>query len=158
MKNVLTGIVWGAAFYALISLGSWAAGCNDTKTVTKTVRHVDTLVQVVTRPVTVTQTKWKTIQLVQHDTLRTVEYVPCIDSAFVVQADEIHTQTKDTINISYRHPEAKFSVVFRPRPDTLQTVNIVDTLHVRDNSPNLLHVALSVLIGVGIGAIARGQK
>lgn len=92
--------------------------------------QADTITRVVTRPVTIRDTvRVKSVMVKYKDTTYFVERpikIPCGDTAFIAQSDSVITTTKDTVNMafSYNKGYGHFSLVFKPRPDTLQTITV----------------------------------
>lgn len=102
-------------------------GCNKPQ---YRVSKTDTVTKVVTRPVTIRDTvRVKSVMVKYKDTTYFVERpvkIPCGDTAFIAQSDSVITTTKDTVNMafSYNKGYGHFSLVFKPRPDTLQTITV----------------------------------
>lgn len=98
----------------------------------KALQNRDTLkiVQVIERPVTIRDSvHTKSIMIKTSDTTYFVDKpvsIPCGDTSFVAQSDSVITNTKDTINMAFAYANRKgyFSVVFKPRPDSIITVQL----------------------------------
>jgi hypothetical protein len=102
-------------------------GCNAPQG-TKHTR--DTVTAVITRPVTVRDTvRVKSVMVKHKDTTYFIERpvnIPCGDTSFIAQADSVITSTMDTVNMAfaYNKGKANFSLVFKPRPDSVQTITV----------------------------------
>lgn len=98
----------------------------------KALHHRDTvkIVQVIERPVTIRDSvHTKSILIKTHDTTYFIDKpvsIPCGDTSFVAQSDSVITATKDTINMAFAYANRKgyFSLVFKPRPDSIITVQL----------------------------------
>lgn len=94
--------------------------------------HRDTvkIVQVIERPVTIRDSvHTKSVLIKHHDTTYFVDKpveIPCGDTSFVAQSDSVITNTQDTINMAFAYANRKgyFSLVFKPRPDSIITVQL----------------------------------
>lgn len=94
--------------------------------------HRDTvkIVQVIERPVTIRDSvHTKSVMIKTSDTTYFVDKpveIPCGDTSFVAQSDSVITNTQDTINMAFAYANRKgyFSVVFKPRPDSIITVQL----------------------------------
>lgn len=117
----------GATVGLLIAIVTMFRDCNKP---TFTKGKPDTVTKVVTRPVTIRDTvRVKSVMVKYKDTTYFVERpvkIPCGDTAFIAQSDSVITTTKDTVNMafSYNKGYGHFSLVFKPRPDTLQTITV----------------------------------
>lgn len=98
----------------------------------KASHHRDTvkIVKVIERPVTIRDSvHTKSITIKTHDTTYFIDKpvsIPCGDTSFVAQSDSVITATKDTINMAFTYAARKgyFSLVFKPRPDSIITVQL----------------------------------
>ena len=98
----------------------------------KAAKHRDTLkiVQVIERPVTIRDSvHTKSVLIKHHDTTYFIDKpieIPCGDTSFVAQSDSVITNTRDTINMAFAYANRKgyFSLVFKPRPDSIITVQL----------------------------------
>lgn len=98
----------------------------------KASHHRDTvkIVQVIERPVTIRDSvHTKSVTIKTHDTTYFIDKpvsIPCGDTSFVAQSDSVITATKDTINMAFAYANRKgyFSLVFKPRPDSIITVQL----------------------------------
>lgn len=98
----------------------------------KASHHRDTvkIVKVIERPVTIRDSvHTKSITIKTHDTTYFIDKpvsIPCGDTSFVAQSDSVITATKDTINMAFAYAARKgyFSLVFKPRPDSIITVQL----------------------------------
>lgn len=94
--------------------------------------HRDTvkIVQVIERPVTIRDSvHTKSVMIKTSDTTYFIDKpvdIPCGDTSFVAQSDSVITDTRDTINMAFAYANRKghFSLVFRPRPDSIITVQL----------------------------------
>lgn len=90
--------------------------------------HTDT----VTRDSIVYRDRWhtRTVSVVRYDTTR-----PVIESYPYTRQASATTQTDDTIDVTYHHPEGLFDIGFRPAPDTVRTVTITrdSVIGIQDN-------------------------
>ena len=88
------------------------------------------IVQVIERPVTIRDSvHTKSVMIKHSDTTYFIDKpieIPCGDTAFVAQSDSVITATKDTINMAFTYAARKgyFSLVFKPRPDSIITVQL----------------------------------
>lgn len=129
-------------------------GCNR-----PAVRYdkVDTITRVMTRPVTIRDTiRVKSVMVKYKDTAYFIERpvnIPCNDTAFIAQSDSVITDTKDTVNMafSYNNGLGHFSLVFRPRPDSIQTV----TVPVIQERTSWEWLAPVFIIGVALGLMTK---
>lgn len=137
--------------------------CNE-KTI-KTLTKKDTVTQYVTkeRPVFIKgDVKIKKILVPSVDTIRITQTIPC-DTAFIVQADSVITSTKDTINIAFAHfpkwtgKKSEFSVVFKPRPDSIimQTVNV--PYEVQSSDYSLAWIVSAFVTGIAVGILGTSK-
>lgn len=98
----------------------------------KASHHRDTvkIVKVIERPVTIRDSvHTKSITIKTHDTTYFIDKpvsIPCGDTSFVAQSDSVITNTRDTINMAFTYAARKgyFSLVFKPRPDSIITVQL----------------------------------
>ena len=88
------------------------------------------IVQVIERPVTIRDSvHTKSVMIKHSDTTYFIDKpveIPCGDTAFVAQSDSVITATKDTMNMAFAYANRKgyFSLVFKPRPDSIITVQL----------------------------------
>lgn len=88
------------------------------------------IVQVIERPVTIRDSvHTKSVMIKHSDTTYFIDKpveIPCGDTSFVAQSDSVITATKDTINMAFAYANRKgyFSLVFKPRPDSIITVQL----------------------------------
>ena len=151
-RNFIACFMW-ALLMLLIGL-SFGHSCNkgyggksDTSVVTKLVE----------RPVYIKDTiKVKSIQLKYKDYFHTDTVdIPCNDTNFIAQADSVITSTNDTINMAFNYTNRRgyFSLVYRPRPDSIQVKTITVPVEEKQNYGYLvgtfgLGLVLGVLAGV----------
>lgn len=89
-----------------------------------------TKVTIIERPVTIRDSvHTKSVLVKTHDTTYFIDKpvsIPCGDTSFVAQSDSVITATKDTINMAFAYANRKgyFSLVFKPRPDSIITVQL----------------------------------
>jgi hypothetical protein len=120
-------------------------------------RMTDTVtkVQVIERPVTIRDSvHTKSVTIKTKDTIyfldRPVE-IPCGDTAFIAQSDSVITATQDTINMAFAYANRKghFSLVYRPRPDSIKVVTL-PTQVVTENNWSWVIGALGIGLGLGV--------
>lgn len=125
---------------------------------TDTVKNV----QIVTRPVYISDTiKIKSVAWKTRDSIIFVkDSIPCGDTSFIAQSDSVLLPTGDTLNLAFNYLEKKgsFSVVYRPRPDSIITKIVNVPIH-QETSGDLGYVfgAFGVGVLVGIGIILSGR-
>lgn len=140
----------GATVGLLIAIVTMFRDCNKP---TFTKAKADTVTQIVTRPVTIRDTiRVKSVMVKYKDTAYFIErpiQIPCEDTAFIAQSDSVITETKDTVNMafSYNNGFGHFSLVFKPRPDSIQTV----TVSVVEKQTTWEWLAPVFIIGLGLG-------
>lgn len=140
----------GATVGLLIAIVTMFRDCNKP---TFTKGKADTVTQIVTRPVTIRDTiRVKSVMVKYKDTAYFIErpiQIPCEDTAFIAQSDSVITDTKDTVNMafSYNNGFGHFSLVFKPRPDSIQTV----TVSVVEKQTAWEWLAPVFIIGLGLG-------
>jgi hypothetical protein len=114
----------------------------------------DTVTNIVARPVTIRDTiKTKSVMVKYKDTTYFIERpieIPCKDTAFIAQADSVITLTKDTINMAfnYRDGLGHFSLVFKPRPDSIQTITVPVEKQVSDYTWLPVTFVVGALVGI----------
>ncbi len=114
--------------------------------------------KIIERPVFIRDTiKIKSVAWKFKDSLIYVETgeLPCNDTSFIAQADSVITNTGDTLNLAFSYHDRKgnFSLVFKPRPDSV----LIKTIEIPITEPNKLSdfgallgtFGLGLLIGVG---------
>ena len=125
-------------------------GCNKG---TLQMAKPDTITRVIERPITIVDTiKTKSVLIQYKDSIYFVDkpvLIPCKDTAFIAQADSVITKTKDTINMAfnYRNGYGHFSLVFKPRPDSVQTI----TVPIEKQTTNYEWMPAAFLTGLLIG-------
>lgn len=150
-----TCLAWCAFTLILgIILGS---SCNEPTPVTMFNNDTTTQVQIVERPVYISDTiKVKSVQLKYKDYFYTdTVNIPCNDTNFIAQADSIITPTSDTINMAFNYANRKgfFSLVYRPRPDSIQVQTITIPVEAKQNYGFLVGTfGLGLVLGVVAGA------
>ena len=148
-------LAWCALTLILgIFLGS---SCHESASVTMFNNDTTTQVQIVERPVYISDTiRVKSIQLKYKDYFYTdTVNIPCNDTNFIAQADSIITPTSDTINMAFNYANRKgfFSLVYRPRPDSIQVQTITVPVEAKQNYGFLVGTfGLGLVLGVVAGA------
>lgn len=163
-KNI--GTTQAIVSFAMISaLLFWILDYTSCGVPTKTQRiTTDTIsqVRIVERPVYISDTiRIKSVSWRTRDSIIFVkDEVPCGDTSFIAQADSVLLPTGDTLNLAFNYWERKgsFSVVYRPRPDSIVT----RTVHIpvmQETKSNLEYIfgAFGVGILVGIGAMLSNR-
>jgi hypothetical protein len=141
----------GATVGLLIAIVTMFRDCNKP---TFTKGKADTVTQIVTRPVTIRDTiRVKSVMVKYKDTAYFIErpiQIPCEDTAFIAQADSVITLTKDTINMAfnYRDGLGHFSLVFKPRPDSIQTITVPVEKQVSDYTWLPVTFVVGALVGI----------
>lgn len=126
-------------------------GRNGAKRLTDTI----TTVTVLERPVTIRDSvHTKSVTIRNRDTVYFIDKpvnIPCGDTAFVAQADSVITATQDTINMafSYANKQGFFSLVYRPRPDSIKVVQLPTVI---ESKTEWGWVLGALGIGLGLGA------
>jgi hypothetical protein len=151
-RDFLACVMW-ALLMLLIGL-SFGHSCNkgsgaksDTSIVTR----------IVERPVYIKDTiKVKSVQLKYKDYFHTDTLdIPCNDTNFIAQADSVITSTNDTINMAFNYTNRRgyFSLVYRPRPDSIQVQTITIPIEAKQNYGFLVgSFGLGLVLGVVSGA------
>lgn len=148
-------LAWCALTLILgIFLGS---SCHESASVTMFNNDTTNQVQIVERPVYISDTiKVKSVQLKYKDYFYTdTVNIPCNDTNFIAQADSIITPTSDTINMAFNYANRKgfFSLVYRPRPDSIQVQTITVPVEAKQNYGFLVGTfGLGLVLGVVAGA------
>jgi len=151
-RNFIACFMW-ALLMLLIGLSfghscnKGSGGKNDTSVVTKLVE----------RPVYIKDTiKVKSVQLKYKDYFHTDTVdIPCNDTNFIAQADSVITSTNDTINMAFNYTNRRgyFSLVYRPRPDSIQVKTITVPVEEKQNYGYLCGAfGLGLVLGVLGGA------
>ena len=140
----------GITFGLLIAIACFFRDCNKPQIKWN---KADTVTKIVTRPVTIRDTvRVKSLMVKYKDTAYFVERpiaIPCGDTVFIAQSDSVITTTKDTVNMafSYNRGFGHFSLVFKPRPDSIQTI----TVPVVEKQTPWEWLAPVFIIGLGLG-------
>ena len=119
-----------------------------------------TKVTIIERPVTIRDSvHTKSVLIKTHDTTYFIDKpvsIPCGDTSFVAQSDSVITATKDTINMAFAYANRKgyFSLVFKPRPDSIITVQ----LPVVKTETKTEWAWLLGLFGLGLGIGSYGSR
>ena len=150
-NDVLNAMVILAVLLIIGFVSGLQMGKSGAKRVTDTI----TTVQILERPVTIRDSiHTKSVTIRNRDTVyyleRPVE-IPCGDTAFIAQADSVITATKDTINMafSYANKQGYFSLVYRPRPDSIKVVQL-PTVVEKETEWGWVLGALGIGIGFGV--------
>jgi hypothetical protein len=115
---------------AVLLIIGFVSGLHIGKTSQKRVTDTITQVQLIERPVTIRDSvHTKSVTIKTKDTIYFLDkpvIIPCGDTAFVAQSDSVITATRDTINMAFAYANRKgyFSLVFKPRPDSIITVQL----------------------------------
>ena len=150
-------LAWCALTLILgIFLGS---SCHEPAPVTMFNNDTTTQVRIVERPVYISDTiKVKSVQLKYKDYFFTdTVNIPCNDTNFIAQADSIITPTSDTINMAFNYANRKgfFSLVYRPRPDSIK----IETIKIPIEQPtNYGFLAGTFGFGLFLGLLAGVSK
>jgi hypothetical protein len=155
MKSMTTTVlIIGLLCVALgLAIGS---GCQDK--IIEYKRDIDTVVKVKTveRPVFVKpEVKIKTILVPVQDTLLVSKLIPC-DTQFIAQADSVITTTKDTLHVSFTHNprnNSYFSILFRPRPDSIITKAVEIPVETIKTTTDLGWLVSAFTIGLAVGVL-----
>lgn len=140
----------------LLLIGGFCFGVNFMQSRMKPLIDTVRTVQVIERPVTVRDSvHTKSIMIKTSDTVYFVDKpisIPCGDTAFVAQSDSVITSTRDTINMAFNYAAKKgyFSLVFKPRPDSIITVQLPA---VKETKTEWGWVLGALGVGFGLGAI-----
>ena len=111
--------------------------CNKTPLTKLSKQDTTYKVKIVERPVYIKDTiKVKSVLWKYSDTTIFVEKeIPCNDTSFVVQADSVLLPSGDTLNMAFSYAERRgnFSLVFKPRPDSIITKTILQQVPTDDH-------------------------
>lgn len=111
---------WGLALALLCGVVGYLLGWRGGSTGLVVQERVDTVVQVVERPVIRYRVRPTRVVVVDTVQVPSPAYVACHDT--VVR--------RDTVSVCYAHPERLFSVVIRQAPDSVRLVERVVTVTV----------------------------
>lgn len=115
----ITGIIIANVFHA----------CQEQKYTTGYKNDTLIKVNIVERPVYIKDTvKIKSVMWKYKDTTIFVEEdLPCNDTSFIAQADSVLLPSGDTLNMAFSYADRRgnFSLVFKPRPDSIITKTIL---------------------------------
>lgn len=120
-------------------------------------RMTDTVtkVTVIERPVTIRDSvHTKSVTIKTKDTIYFLEKpieIPCGDTAFIAQSDSVITATQDTINMAFAYANRKghFSLVYRPRPDSIKVITLPTEIRTENNWSWVIG-ALGIGLGLGV--------
>ena len=114
-----------------------------------------TKVTVIERPVTIRDSvHTKSVTIKTKDTIYFLEKpieIPCGDTAFIAQSDSVITATQDTINMAFAYANRKghFSLVYRPRPDSIKVVTLPTQIE-KQTEWSWVVGALGIGLGLGV--------
>jgi hypothetical protein len=149
-RNFLACFMW-SSLMLLIGL-SYGYSCNKLNIQTDT----SIVTKLVERPVFIKDTlRVKSIQLKYKDYFHTdTVNIPCNDTSFIAQADSVITPTNDTINMAFNYTNRRgyFSLVYKPRPDSIQIKTITLPVEERQNYGYLVGTfGLGLVLGIMSG-------
>ena len=140
---------------AVLLVIGFVSGLHVGRTSQKRVTDTITRVEVLERPVTIRDSvHTKSVTIKTKDTIYFLDkpvIIPCGDTAFVAQSDSVITATRDTINMAFAYANRKghFSLVYRPRPDSIKVVTL-PTEVVTENNWSWVIGALGIGLGLGV--------
>jgi hypothetical protein len=140
---------------AVLLIIGFVSGLHVGRTSQKRVTDTITRVEVLERPVTIRDSvHTKSVTIKTKDTIYFLDkpvVIPCGDTAFVAQSDSVITATQDTINMAFAYANRKghFSLVYRPRPDSIKVVTL-PTEVVTENNWGWVVGALGIGLGLGV--------
>jgi hypothetical protein len=140
---------------AVLLIIGFVSGLHVGRTSQKRVTDTITRVQLIERPVTIRDSvHTKSVTIKTKDTIYFLDkpvVIPCGDTAFVAQSDSVITATQDTINMAFAYANRKghFSLVYRPRPDSIKVVTL-PTEVVTENNWGWVVGALGIGLGLGV--------
>jgi hypothetical protein len=85
--------------------------------------------------------------------------IPC-DTPFIAHSDSIITTTNDTIHVAFTNNPATnsyFSILFRPRPDSIITTTVKVPVETVKTTTDLGWVISAFAIGLGIGLLGASK-
>jgi hypothetical protein len=159
LDKAVFGMIIGGIILGFI-LGMEFDGCG--KKPYKSILRRDTVqsIQTIERPVFVKpDVRVKQILIPYKDTMYVKEQLPC-DSAFIAQADSVITNTGDTIQVAFSHKpfdKSYFSMVVKPRPDSILTRTIEIPIVHEEKSTDIAWIISSFAIGIGIGILGASK-
>jgi len=159
LDKAVFGMVIGGIILGFV-LGMEFDGCG--KKPYKSILKRDTVqsIQTIERPVFVKpDVRVKQILIPYKDTMYVKEQLPC-DSAFIAQADSVITTTGDTIQVAFSHnpfDKSYFSMVVKPRPDSILTRTIEIPIVHEEKSTDIAWIISSFAIGIGIGILGASK-
>jgi hypothetical protein len=140
---------------AVLLIIGFVSGLHVGRTSQKRVTDTITRVEVLERPVTIRDSvHTKSVTIKTKDTIYFLDkpvVIPCGDTAFIAQSDSVITATRDTINMAFAYANRKghFSLVYRPRPDSIKVVTL-PTEVVTENNWSWVIGALGIGLGLGV--------
>lgn len=140
---------------AVLLIIGFVSGLHVGRTSQKRVTDTITTVQLIERPVTIRDSvHTKSVTIKTKDTIYFLDkpvVIPCGDTSFIAQSDSVITATRDTINMAFAYANRKghFSLVYRPRPDSIKVVTL-PTEVVTDNNWSWVIGALGIGLGLGV--------
>lgn len=159
LDKAVFGMIIGGIILGFL-LGMEFDGCG--KKPYKSILRRDTVqsIQTIERPVFVKpDVRVKQILIPYKDTMYVKEQLPC-DSAFIAQADSVITTTGDTIQVAFSHnpfDKSFFSMVVKPRPDSILTRTIEIPIVHEEKSTDIAWIISSFAIGIGIGILGASK-
>jgi hypothetical protein len=159
LDKAVFGMIIGGIILGFF-LGMEFDGCG--KKPYKPILRRDTVqsIQTIERPVFVKpDVRVKQILIPYKDTMYVKEQLPC-DSAFIAQADSVITTTGDTIQVAFSHnpfDKSYFSMVVKPRPDSILTRTIEIPIVREEKSTDIAWIISSFAIGIGIGILGASK-
>lgn len=155
MKNMNTSVLIMIVFSIILGI-IIGSGCENKNVVYE--RDIDTVLNIKTveRPVFAKpEVKIKTILVPVQDTLIVSKLIPC-DTQFIAQADSVITTTKDTLHVSFTHNprnNSYFSILFRPRPDSIITKTVELPVETIKTTTDLGWLVSAFTIGLAVGVL-----
>ena len=159
LDKAVFGMIIGGIILGFV-MGMEFDGCG--KKPYKSILRRDTVqsIQTIERPVFVKpDVRVKQILIPYKDTMYVKEQLPC-DSAFIAQADSVITTTGDTIQVAFSHnpfDKSFFSMVVKPRPDSILTKTIEIPIVHEEKSTDIAWIISSFAIGIGIGILGASK-
>lgn len=156
--DVLTKVV---ASISIVFAFLYLSTCNKTPAIKLSKQDTTYKIRIVERPVYIKDTiKVKSVLWKYSDTTIFVDKeIPCNDTSFIAQADSVLLTSGDTLNMAFSYAERRgnFSLVFKPRPDSIITQTILQQVPTDESYPYGTMIGtfgLGILIGVA-AALSR---
>lgn len=158
-KDIL-GLIIVLGLFFLLWFHGFTKGCSQDGLYTGKQDTIN-LVTIRERPVYITDTiKVKSVAWKTKDSIIFVDNeIPCNDTAFVAQSDSIIVPTGDTLNLAFNYSNRRggFSLVFKPRPDSIQTKIITIPVKTEEYPYGTIIGAFGLGILVGVGAVLQNK-